>query len=111
MKFLFDENISYRILRKFDTLAPGSLHVSRSGLVQPASDLDIWDFAKKRHFILASFDEDFQDLSHLNGFPPKVILLQVGNSSTQNIAEILSSKWTDIEQFYYSETFGLLEIF
>jgi predicted nuclease of predicted toxin-antitoxin system len=111
MKFLFDENISYRILKKISTLAPQSLHVSRIGLTQPASDLDIWNFAKKKGFILVSFDEDFQDLSHLNGFPPKVVLLRVGNSSTQNIAEILFSKWADVEQFYQSETFGLLEIF
>jgi predicted nuclease of predicted toxin-antitoxin system len=39
------------------------------------------------------------------------VLLRVGNSSTQNIAEILFSKWADVEQFYQSETFGLLEIF
>lgn len=111
MKFLFDENISYRILKKISTLAPESLHVSRIGFMQPVSDLDIWNFAKKNDFILISFDEDFQDLSHLNGFPPKVILLRVGNSSTQHISEILSSKWSDVEQFYHSETFGLLEIF
>lgn len=111
MKFLFDENISFRVVKKVSTLAPESLHVSRSGLVQPASDIDIWNFAKKKGFILVSFDEDFQDLSHLNGFPPKVILLRVGNSSTQHIVEILIGKWIDIEQFYHSETFGLLEIF
>jgi predicted nuclease of predicted toxin-antitoxin system len=80
-------------------------------LTVPASDLDIWDYAKRRGLILISFDEDFQDLSHLNGFPPKVILLRLGNSSTKNIADVLLQKWNDIEQFYHSDTFGLLEIF
>ncbi|MCE7059574.1 DUF5615 family PIN-like protein [Dyadobacter sp. CY343] len=111
MKLLFDENISYRIVKKVGLIAPDSVHVSRTGLTAPAKDTDIWDYAKANEFVLVSFDEDFQDLSSLYGFPPKVILLRLGNSSTQMISEVLMKKWEEIVLFSQSETVGVLEIF
>ena len=111
MKLLFDENISYRIVKKVSLAAPDSLHVSRTGLIAPAKDTDIWNYAKANEFVLVSFDEDFQDLSSLYGFPPKVILLRLGNSSTQMISEVLVKKWEEIELFLQSEIAGVLEIF
>ncbi|KAA0989031.1 DUF5615 family PIN-like protein [Dyadobacter aurulentus] len=111
MKLLFDENLSYRIVKKVSRIAPRSLHVSRTGLEVPAKDTDIWDYAKLNKYVVVSFDEDFQDLSSLYGFPPKVILLKLGNSSTQAISEVLFAKWEEIKLFYQPEAAGVLEIF
>jgi predicted nuclease of predicted toxin-antitoxin system len=111
MKFLFDENISYRIIKKINGYNQEHLHVSRSGLTMPSEDSDIWQFAKVNNFLSVTFDEDFENMSNLFGFPPKVVLLHLGNSSTQSIAEALLGQMSDIKRFYNSDTHGILEIF
>ncbi len=111
MKFLFDENISYRIVRQISSSVPGSIHVSQSGLAKPPADRQIWHFAKANNYLIVTFDEDFQDLSNVKGFPPKVILLRTGNSSTRYVSDLLLNKLPDIIQFDQSEVYGLLEIF
>ena len=58
MKLLFDQNISYRILKKIGEDFPGPAHVTRTGLNRP-SDLQIWEYAKTNGFIIVTFDEDF----------------------------------------------------
>lgn len=111
MRLLFDENISYRIVKQLINIFPESLHVSRIGVSLPISDLIIWEYAKKNDFVIVSFDEDFESLANLYGFPPKVVILRLGNSSTKIIASVLTSKASDIENFYLSDTYGLLEVF
>ncbi len=83
---LFDQNISYRILRLLETDFPGSLHVSRCGMPVPATDLEIWDFAAKHHLTIVTFDEDFSDVLSVRGGPPKIVWLRMGNPSTHDIA-------------------------
>lgn len=111
MKFLFDENISYRIVKQISNAVPQSIHISQSGLNKPPTDREIWSYAKANKFLIVTFDEDFLDLANVNGFPPKVILLRTGNSSTRFISELLINKLPDILQFYQTEVYGLLEIF
>jgi len=111
MKFIFDENISYRIIKKITHKVPNSIHANSIFLNRPAKDIEIWEYAKRNNYLLVTFDEDFQDLANLYGFPPKVILLRTGNSSTEFISEIILNKLSDILQFYESEIHGLLEIF
>lgn len=62
MKLLLDQNISYRLTKKFEVLFPGTQHVSKLGLLNK-SDRDIWEVAKRDNFIIISFDSDFYDLS------------------------------------------------
>ena len=90
---------------------PESIHVSQAGLTKPATDRQIWAFAKINNFLIVTFDEDFQDLANVNGFPPKVILLRTGNSSTRFIYELIANKLPEIEDFYQSNSQGLLEVF
>lgn len=58
MKFLFDGNISYRILKKLKKICTDCLHVNQTGLTQPASDLDLWNYARINHYTIVSFDKD-----------------------------------------------------
>jgi predicted nuclease of predicted toxin-antitoxin system len=111
MRLLFDENISYRIVKQLIDIFPESLHVSRIGVSLPISDRIIWEYAKKNDLVTVTFDEDFESFANLYGFPPKVVILRLGNSSTKIIASVLISKASDIESFYLSGTYGLLEIF
>ena len=51
MKLLFDQNISYRLVKKLDSVFPGCQHVNRLGLINK-SDREIWDFARKQGYTL-----------------------------------------------------------
>jgi len=58
MKLLFDQNISYRIIKHLGKYFPESKHISQLGLVN-FSDMEIWDFARKNEYIIVTFDADF----------------------------------------------------
>jgi len=55
MKLLFDQNISFRILKKLSEAYSGSSHIKTEGLMN-APDLEIWEYAKNQHFIIVTQD-------------------------------------------------------
>lgn len=112
MKLLFDANISYRVLKEIQSSFPGSVHVN-SLILKDTRDISIWNYAKQNDFTIVTFDEDFNELSTLKGYPPKIIWLRCGNTSTQNIAEKLKSNYNLVIAFLNedSEEQGCLEIY
>lgn len=109
MKFLFDQNISHRILQFLPEVFDGSSHVKLEGLVN-SPDKKIWEFAKKKHFIIVTQDSDFNELNSLYGFPPKIIWIRTGNLKTQRIIEILIQSYNEIVSFSGNENLGCFEI-
>jgi predicted nuclease of predicted toxin-antitoxin system len=91
VSLLFDQNISFRIVQKIQTLFPNSKQVRELGL-EGFSDDAIWKFAKENNFTIVTFDSDFFEISNLKGHPPKIIWLRTGNTTTKNIIEILQLK-------------------
>lgn len=69
---------------------PDSSHVRLIGLDR-ADDLSIWAHARDQGFAIVSFDSDFYERVVIEGFPPKVILLRCGNSSTNHVRELIES--------------------
>ena len=108
---LFDQNISYRIVRKIRDEFPGCLHVSKSGLPVPAHDLDIWDYAGQHSLMIVTFDEDYSNILTIKGAPPKVIWLRFGNSGTSSIAEKLVTNKDSIVGLASDTELNLLEIY
>jgi len=88
MKLLLDQNLSRKLLAVIKDKFPDSKHVSEVGL-SIAGDLDVWRYAREHDFAIISKDSDCRQLSFLNGAPPKVIWLQVGNRSTQDISRMI----------------------
>jgi len=82
VNLLLDANISYRAIKKIATLYPDSIHVSQTGLQQPAADNTIWEWAKANDFVIVTNDSDFVDILTFRGFPPKIVLLKMGNNTT-----------------------------
>lgn len=72
MKLLFDQNLSFRLVRALMDSFPGSVHVRDQGL-KDADDRQVWEFAKQSGMAIISKDSDFQQRSMLYGHPPKVI--------------------------------------
>lgn len=106
---LLDQNLSFKISKGIKDLFPGAKQVSDLGL-SGSNDLDIWNFAKKNGCCILTFDSDFIDIYVLNGFPPKIIWLRIGNSTTENITRVLRSNEAIIKEFLVSEENAYLEI-
>jgi predicted nuclease of predicted toxin-antitoxin system len=112
MKLLFDQNISYRLIRKLEDIYPDCTHVRKESL-ENASDLDIWNYARSNGYSIVTFDADFYDLATLKGHPPKIIWIRVGNTSTINLEKTFRIHQDSINEFLTSEEFveiGCLEI-
>lgn len=105
MKLLFDQNISFRVLR----LLPDSKHVRQVGL-NDRNDMEIWQFAKHNDFTIVTFDADFFDISVLKGFPPKIVWLRTGNMTTTEIAECMLFNYSNIVSFIDNPNQNCLEI-
>lgn len=85
-------------------------HVEHCGLPIPASDTEIWDWAKENKAIIVTNDEDFYYFSLQKGFPPKICLFRTGNQSTQNVKAVLMRHHRQIQALFESTQHGLLEI-
>ena len=97
MKLLFDQNISHRLVSKLSTTF--SCSQVRLEKIENYSDFDIWKYAKENNFTIVTFDADFYDISTLNGHPPKIIWLRLGNTSTSNLAKVFFVRKEEITQF------------
>jgi predicted nuclease of predicted toxin-antitoxin system len=85
VKLLFDENLSPRLVESLRDVYPESQHVSSVEL-GGANDAAIWNYAKGQGFAaIVSKDSDFAERSVLEGRPPKVIWIRLGNCSTTEI--------------------------
>lgn len=111
MKLLFDENISWRIVKKIIHLYPGSESSVRLHLTGQKDDT-VWKTAKRDGYDIVTFDEDYSVLSQERGFPPKVIFIRSGNMSTQPLAALLIRNHEVIVAFLTNpeEEHGCLEL-
>lgn len=86
---------------------PGSVHVAEVGL-RGADDQQVWNYARANGFIIASKDTDFRERSTVEGFPPKMIWLDVGNAGTVVIANLLRQERERVIEFEKQETSFLI---
>lgn len=107
MKLLFDANLSPTLVVRLQVEYPDSLHVRDAGL-RASPDAHIWEHAKAHGFTIVSKDTDFRERSFLEGFPPKVVWLDVGNAGTPQIAELLLKERARVEDFGHSADTSVL---
>jgi predicted nuclease of predicted toxin-antitoxin system len=109
MKLLLDNNLSPKLVRKLADSFPNSSHVSQLGL-EAASDLEVWNVARREGYCLVTKDADFNELLIAKGFPPKVIWIRLGNCTTNEILGLLEKHIETIHNFEKEESAGLLEL-
>lgn len=98
MKLLFDQNLSYRLVRALADIFPDSQHVRDVGM-KDASDTQVWNYARSHGFAIVSKDSDFYQRSLTLGFPPKVIWVRLGNCSTSDVEKFLRTNVETVERF------------
>jgi predicted nuclease of predicted toxin-antitoxin system len=112
MKLLFDQNISFRIIKMISEQFPDAKQL-RELQLENFTDLQIWEYARDNDYAIVTFDADFFDLSNLFGHPPKIIWLRTGNRKTNALAELICSKSEIIKEFItnkYYEDIACIEI-
>ena len=102
MRLLFDENLSPRLTHLLANDYPSSEHVRDAGLLG-AMDRQIWEYARAHDFAIVSKDTDFRERSFVEGAPPKVIWLDVGNARTAAIADLLRQERRRVLTFEASQ--------
>ncbi len=78
--------------------------------MERADDDSIWLYAKKHDFVIVTQDSDFNERSVILGYPPKVIWLKYGNTSTAQILELLRRSYSQIVSFGLEIETGCLEL-
>jgi predicted nuclease of predicted toxin-antitoxin system len=109
MKLLVDENLSPKLAQSLADLFPGSKHVSHIGLLG-GLDPDVWAFAGEHGFCILTKDVDFLNRSQLLGFPPKVILIRLGNCATSEVVEAVRACFESIREFESDAVISVLAI-
>lgn len=107
MKLLFDENLSHKLVGILAHDFHNCTHI-RDISLRGAGDGQIWDHARAQDFMIVSKDTDFRERSYVEGFPPKIIWLDVGNAGTMVIAELLRRERQRIQVFERQEETSLL---
>lgn len=107
MKFLFDQNLSFRLVTTLADLCPGSAHVRTLGMEKQEDD-KVWAYARQTGVVLVSKDSDFLERGLLYGPPPKVIYLALGNCTTRRIEELLRASHNRVVAFGTNPDEGVL---
>ncbi|MEB2777271.1 DUF5615 family PIN-like protein [Algoriphagus sp. D3-2-R+10] len=109
MKLLFDQNISYRIVKNLSDIYPEAKQVRELG-IEGFTDREIWEFAKSGDFIIVTFDADFYHFSLVWNHPPKIIWIRSIVQTTPVIESLLRKHLRDIELFKVDSTLSCLEL-
>jgi predicted nuclease of predicted toxin-antitoxin system len=102
MRLLFDQNLSHRLAMALADVFPGSTHVRDLDLSR-ADDAALWAFAKDAGYTIVSKDSDFHLRSFVEGYPPKIVWLQVGNCSTADIEARLRRYGDELARFHLDD--------
>jgi predicted nuclease of predicted toxin-antitoxin system len=109
MKLLYDNNLSHKLVARLNDIFPDSTHVMMENLDE-SEDQKIWLFAKERGYTIVTKDADYNEISVIKGFPPKIIWLTIGNCKIQDVERIIRNKAIIINDFYQNKNAGIIEI-
>ena len=107
MKLLFDHNLSPRLVGRLSDLYPDSNHLFNLQL-DTVEDSIVWQYALKHEFTIVTKDSDFSELSLIQGFPPKIIWIRIGNCTTNEIESLIRSRAEDIKTFNSELSLGVM---
>ncbi len=95
MKLLFDANLSPRLVSLLGDLFPRSTHVEDFANLD-ADDDEVWNYALQNGFVIVTKDADFDTMSRLAIYSPKIVWIRRGNCSTSIIEHILRTNFDSV---------------
>lgn len=109
MKLLLDANLSRRLVPALEAEFPGTSQVALLGM-DAANDRAIWQYAREHGFVLVTKDDDFTDLQTLYGYPPKLIVMRMGNCSNQQVRDALLNAAPRLQELLRQDAVGMVEL-
>ena len=107
MKFLCDVHISYKVVNYLKDLGFEAIHVNEILDKWNTKDKDICSYADANDLIVISKDHDFRDSYFINHSPKKLIKINLGNISNQELIQILSTCIESIKKMELTYKFML----
>jgi predicted nuclease of predicted toxin-antitoxin system len=107
MKSLVDQNLPPRLAAVLSGCFPGSKHVIHLQLDR-SRDRVLWRYAIEHGFSLLTQDDDFQQMSMLQGAPPKVVYLANAQGDAVGLAAFVERNLDVLENFVHEEEGSLL---
>lgn len=92
MRLLIDENLPVTLA---DLLPVESFHATAFG-TNP-SDQELWRAAREHDLVILTRDTDFFDRLMIEGPPPKVVWVRLGNLRRRELEITLVEMWSTIE--------------
>jgi predicted nuclease of predicted toxin-antitoxin system len=99
VRLLFDENLSHRLVDRLADLYPGSQHVRQLEMAS-APDRIIVGYAGIMDMVLVTKDGDFDDLALLAEGAARVLRLDLGNCTTDEIESTLRGAADDLKAIF-----------
>ena len=90
MKFLCDVHISYKVVKFLSDLGHEAIHVNTILEKWHTKDTEICKYADSHELIVITKDYDFRDSFFLRKTPRKLIKINLGNISTNELITSLS---------------------
>jgi predicted nuclease of predicted toxin-antitoxin system len=90
LRLLFDENLSHRLVERLADVFPGSVHVRDIGM-KSSADRAVLAYAAAIGLVLVTKDGDFDELALLSAGAVRVLRLDVGNCTTDEVERVLRS--------------------
>jgi predicted nuclease of predicted toxin-antitoxin system len=109
VKLLFDQNLSPWLCTILADCFPGAIHVREVGLIE-ADDATIWQYAAQHGFAIVTKDADFRQRSFLQGHPPKIVWVRLGNCSTNAVAALLRKRSLQVDEFFEDDQESFLAL-
>jgi predicted nuclease of predicted toxin-antitoxin system len=98
------------LVQRLADVFPDSEHVWNLNL-HSVPDEAVWLYAREHQFTVVSKDADFSEISMQFGYPPKLIWLQIKNWSTDQIEELIRSRYSRIVELPNATDRGILVLF
>lgn len=110
MRLLFDQNVSYRVVKQLKPNFSDIIGVREVGLLN-SDDVHTWEYARQHDYTVVTFDKDIPNIGSVRGFPPKIIWLHTGNLSNQAVVDLFLNRSDEFANFIANVRKGCLLVY
>ncbi len=103
LKFIIDTQLPHQLASFFRKKGFDTVHTTDTFRGHLLQDKEILEIGIKENRIIISKDSDFWDNFLLNGVPPKILFLQLGNIKNKDLLEIFEHNLEKIVDLFGDE--------
>ncbi len=105
MRFLCDVHITYKLVNQLIFLGFETIHINHILDKWNTSDKDIARYADSNDLIIITKDKDFRNSFFIKGTPKKLIKVNLGNISNQELINSISDNIEAIKKISKASSF------